>query len=386
MRSTEKDNYLYNNGLSLYAHIPFCVVKCGYCDFNSFSGVEEELQATVIQAMLRELELRGKNLQPRTVFLGGGTPTHLSPTLLQTFLLGLRERVDLSQVEEYSCEANPESASSEKLAILREHGVRRLSLGVQSFNEDRLRFLDRAHGVEEAIAAFERARQTGFDSLSLDLIFGIPGQALEQWQDELQQALLLKPDHISCSHLTFESGTQLHVDLAKGRVQEIPEEQGRSMLIETRQQLAEAGLTAYEISNFSRSGMECRHNIHYWQAGSYLGIGPGASSHRRGIRQSNLRPIPSYLNALQDQACPVATAETLSPEHRCREAMWLGLRLTQGVELARITTLTGADPSELFADLIPGMVAEGQVVQEAGWIRIPEAAIPLADRITAQFL
>lgn len=386
MKSTERDKYLYNNNLSLYAHIPFCVVKCGYCDFNSFAGTDGGLQASVIEGMLRELELRSDDLRPRTIFLGGGTPTHISPTLLEQFLRGIQERVDLSGVVEYSSEANPESANEEQLGILLEHGVRRLSLGVQSFDEKHLRFLDRAHDVEDAIRAFELARRVGFDAVSLDMIFGIPGQSTEEWLDELRQAIALEPDHLSCYHLTFEPGTQLHVDLSKGRVQEIAEEEGRRMLMETRSCLQEAGYPAYEISNFSRPGQECQHNLHYWNAGSYLGIGPGASSHRDGIRQANLRPLHSYLQALEEQGCPIASAETLDPAHRCREALWLGLRLARGVDLARVTHLTSVDPRELFADLLGQMIAEGQILEENGWIRIPEDRLPLADRITACFL
>jgi len=362
------------------------VVKCGYCDFNSFAGTDDGLQTSIVEAMLRELELRAHELQPRTVFLGGGTPTHISPALLERFLTGLGERVDLSAVEEFSCEANPESASEEQLSLLLAHGVKRLSLGVQSFDEDWLRFLDRAHGVEEAIAAFQRARKVGFDAVSLDLIFGIPGQETEEWLTELQQAIDLQPDHISCYHLTFEQGTQLHVDLSKGKVQEIPEETGRTMLMETRAMLLDAGYPAYEISNFSKPGRECRHNIHYWEAGSYLGIGPGASSHRHGVRQANLRPLGAYLQALDEQHCPIATAETLAPAHRCREALWLGLRLAQGVDLQQCAQVTGVDPRELFPDLMAEMVQQGQLMEGEGRIWIPEDSIPLADRITARFL
>lgn len=336
--------------------------------------------------MLRELELRGEGLQPKTIFLGGGTPTHISSPLLRRFLEGIHERVDLSEVREFSCEANPESTSLEKLELLRELGVQRLSLGVQSFDEKRLRFLDRAHSLEDALQAFEQAGNVGFEARSLDLIYGIPGQSPEEWLAELDQAIALQPDHISCYHLTFEAGTQLQVDLGKGKVQEIPEEESRTMLIETRARLRAAGMPAYEVSNFAVPGRECQHNLHYWRAGSYLGIGPGASSHRHGIRQSNLRPLQPYLSAVEQQSCPIASAEVLSPEHRCREALWLGLRLTQGVELKRIHDLCGVDPQELFHDLIPALVEEGSLVVDQNRIQIPESALPLADRITARFL
>ena len=369
---------------ALYVHVPFCVVKCGYCDFNSFADVDAQLVEDCLAAIERELAMRATGLRPKTIFVGGGTPTWLEPAQLERLLVAIRRHVDLADVVEWSCEANPESCTPEKLQTLLQHGVTRISLGVQSWIDERLRFLDRPHDAAEARQAIELARSVGFADLSFDLIFASPGHDLRLWEYELEQSFELEPEHLSCYHLSFEPGTKLFADRERHRVEEIDEERGRELLLRTRELCSERGYAPYEISNFSRPGRACEHNLNYWRAGNYVGIGPGAASHEHGVRTSNVRPLASYIAGIRD-GCPQAEGETLSPSRRAGEAAWLGLRLAEGIDCAEIAAMTGCSPNGLD-DAATSLLEEGSLERVEGRLRIPESALPHADTIAAAFL
>jgi oxygen-independent coproporphyrinogen-3 oxidase len=237
-------------------------------------------------------------------------------------------------------EANPESVTAEKAAIARAHGVTRMSMGVQSFHPHHLRFLDRAHTAERAEEAFAVLRASGCENISVDMIFSVPGQTLAEWHADLERVLRLRPDHLSCYNLTFEPGTRLHRDLQQGRIEPNDEETDRAMFLATRERLAAAGFEAYEISNFAGRGGPSRHNDHYWLQGDYVGIGPGASSHRRGVRCTNLKTVESWAGAVLDGTPGAASAETLRPLQRAAEALWLGIRRRDGVDLDLVARRT----------------------------------------------
>lgn len=359
------------------------MVKCGYCDFNSFADTSQDERRLVMQAMVKELEAR--HCRPTTVFMGGGTPTHLEPDLLEDFVTAI-QRLDLSLCEEWTSEANPESCTVEKLQILRRGGVTRISIGVQSWDAARLAFLDRPHGPEAAEIALERAKELGFD-VSLDLIFGIPGQSLEEWQLELNRAISLSPQHLSCYQLTFEQGTKLEAARSRGLVQPASDEVLRDMLIWTRDRLQEAGYPAYEISNFARPGHECSHNIGYWRGQDYVGIGPGAASHYQGHRSTNLRPLAAYVDAVANSNCATFEAEVLSPEQRAREQVWLGLRMRAGVDLESTRLRTGFDVVERLLPLAADRwMRHGHLELSGPRLSIPEASVAWTDEIAATFL
>lgn len=366
-------------------HTPFCVVKCGYCDFNSYAGVDDDAVQAVLSAMLDELRLRARGLRPRTVFVGGGTPTWLGAQRLAGFLKDMAAIVDLSGVEEFTCEANPESATAETLQLAAGQGVTRFSIGAQSFDRERLNFLDRPHSAEDTMGAFAAARATGA-AVNLDLIFGLPGETMEQWLSDLSTALDCGPDHLSCYALTYERGTPLHARRARGEVRAAPEERTRDMLLETRAVLGDAGYDAYEISNYARPEQACLHNLNYWHGGAYIGIGPGAASHRSGRRSTNVRALGTYLRWVRDRQCACDDAETLSPERRCREAIWLALRVVQGAHLDTITNLTGIDPRVLVGAEIAAAIDAGHCELVRGALRLLPAGLPFADGIAADFL
>jgi oxygen-independent coproporphyrinogen-3 oxidase len=283
-------------------------------------------------------------------------------------------------------EANPESFSADKGRLARAAGVNRLSLGVQSFAAKHLRFLDRAHTGERARAAFDEARAAGFTNVSLDLIFGVPGQTLDEWEQDLQTALSMRPDHLSCYNLTYEPGTRLHRDLAQSRFEANPEESDRSMFLHTRAALDQAGYDAYEISNFAGAGGRCRHNDHYWLQGDYVGVGPGACSHRAGVRTTNIKPLEAWAAAALRGQQPGASAETLTPRQRAGEAIWLGLRRMDGVDLTAVSRRLQLRVRDWFAPLVERLVGDGLLQLHGTRLQLTKDGLLFADRVSGEFL
>lgn len=373
-------------GTSLYVHVPFCVIKCGYCDFNSYVVEDRGVHDLFLAALAAELRREWRHGVPESVFLGGGTPSLLDEERLQRLFAVIGEVVPLRDCAEVTMEANPESLTRDKVAIARAAGVNRFSLGVQTFDAGRLRFLDRAHTAERAEAAFAELRAAGAANVSIDLMFGIPGQGLADWQQDLERALRLQPDHLSCYNLTFEPGTRLHHRRERGEVAPNDDEVDRAMFLYTRERLAAAGFDAYEISNFAGRGGPCRHNDHYWLQGDYVGVGPGASSHRSGQRWTNLKPVESWARAALDGLPCAATAETLRPAQRIAEAIWLGLRRRDGVDLGVAAARTGCAIDGRFLAVIDTHRQHGWIDATGDRLRLTPSGLLLADRVSADYL
>jgi len=371
--------------VSLYVHVPFCVVKCGYCDFNSYRPDGEGALDRFLSALERELQQAAVPERPVSVFLGGGTPSYLDEDRLVRLFMILSRYVDLHGCPEVTMEANPESLTETKARIAFEHGVRRLSIGAQSFDDAFLRLLDRAHDATAIAAAVGAARAAGFTNVNLDLIFALPGQTLAQWQRDLDAALALAPDHLSCYSLTFEPGTRFTRDRDQGRLRPNDEATDRAMFVHTRARLAAAGFDAYEISNFAGRGGPCRHNDHYWLQGDYVGVGPGASSHRQGVRWTNLKALEAWAAAVE-RGLPAAEAETLTPRQRAAEAVWLGLRRRDGVDLAAVAARTGVDPRVAFAAEVEGLADAGLVRLDGDRLALTDAGLLVADEVGARIL
>ena len=373
-------------GTSLYVHVPFCVVKGGYCDCHSYVVEDRGVHDRFLAALDAELAREWPGGRPSSVFVGGGTPSLLEPDRLRRLFASLRRHVDLGAVAEVTMEANPESLTEEKAAIAREGGAVRLSIGVQTFHPRHLRFLDRAHSAERAEAAFRAARSAGFTNISIDLIFGMPGETVDEWEQDLARALALGPDHLSCYNLTFESGTRLQRELQRGLVAPNEQEVDLEMFLRTRARLAAAGFEAYEVSNFAGRGGPCRHNDHYWLQGDYVGVGPGASSHRAGVRTTNLKPVESWSDAaLAGMPC-AASAETLRPVQRASEALWLGIRRAAGVDLRAVGERTGVPVESLFAAAITDHERAGWVERDGARLRLTESGLCVADRVGGDYL
>ena len=374
------------HGTSLYVHVPFCVVKCGYCDFNSYVLTDAASHELFLEALAAELAVTPVPAHPVSVFIGGGTPSLLDADRLGRLFAILGQHVDLAHCPEVTMEANPESVTLQKAEVALAAGVRRTSIGVQSFRAERLAQLDRAHDGDRARAAFADLRRAGFANINVDLMFGLPGQQEQEWQQDLDAVLELNPDHLSCYNLTFEPGTRFHHELEHGRMARNDEAADTAMFTATRARLARAGFQAYEISNFAGRGGPCRHNDHYWLQGDYIGVGPGASSHRSGVRSTNIKALEPWARTSLAGQRPAATAETLTPRQRAGEAVWLGLRRSQGVDLAAIAQRCGLDVERLFARELATHLSTGGIVRQGTRIVLTDPGILLADRIAGDFL
>ena len=294
--------------VSLYLHVPFCTVKCAYCDFNSYAGMEDAIPAWE-SALLEELRRWAPVVAGRpvpTVFIGGGTPSLLDGDAIARLLDAIRDGYELQPDAEITLEANPESVRLDRLRAYRAAGVNRLSMGVQSLDPDELRFLDRLHDADRARWAFDQARAAGFDNVNCDLIFGLPGQSLETWRRSLEGVAGWGPDHLSCYGLTVEDGTPLAQRVAAGTVTEADPDVVADISEWTEERLAALAYEQYEISNWSRShpegpGRECRHNLVYWRQGDYVGVGPGAHGFVNGVRYAVERSPARYVAALAER-------------------------------------------------------------------------------------
>ncbi len=332
-RSFEPQNFPPAKIPGLYVHIPFCQTKCPYCNFYSITSLSEIPDFLV--ALLGEIKMVPSEWNCfDTVYIGGGTPSLLSPHQLEMILTEIQNHFSLLPETEITLEANPADLHLSYLASLREIGITRLSLGVQSFEQKTLEFLGRRHSVREAISAIEVSRQVGFDHIGMDLIYAIPGQTMESWVDTLSQAVAFSPEHISCYQLTIEGDAPLGAAYRKGEFSFPSEGEQCDFFMVTAEELERAKFVHYEVSNFARgSEYASRHNQKYWNHTPYLGLGPSAHSFSDGRRWWNYRSAGRYISAVKAGELPIEGRETLSLEQLRMEAFFLGLRTKKGIHL-----------------------------------------------------
>ncbi|NSW58380.1 MAG: radical SAM family heme chaperone HemW [Armatimonadetes bacterium] len=372
------------SGPGIYVHFAFCRSKCLYCDFNSRPGTPAE-QSAYVDALVAEIE-RTPPLGAATVYFGGGTPTVFAPCDLARVLQAVTARFVVGPSAEITLEANPGTVTEASLRALREAGFNRLSLGVQSLRDPELTLLGRAHDAAQAEQAVASARAAGFENLSLDLIRGLPGQKLEHWQETLEGAIALEPDHISAYGLSLEEGTPLREKVERG---ELPRPRGSGSahwLDWTVRRLRRAGYRRYEISNYARPGRESRHNLNYWHNGEYIGIGAGAWSYRAGVRSRNVADSREYTRLALAGEELVREAERLGPEEALGEAMMLGLRLTEGIRPPELACRYGIDPRQRYADVIDRLVKERLLVDEHGVLRLTSKGLLVQNAVAVEFL
>jgi putative oxygen-independent coproporphyrinogen III oxidase len=327
----------------LYVHVPFCRTKCPYCDFFSLTSLS--LTAQWLDGILREAVIYRDRFEGfDSLYLGGGTPSLLNGSQLSTLTDGLFRHFSFSPGSEMTIEANPDDITDEKLGLLKDLGFNRMSLGVQSFDDRDLRILKRRHSAQRSERAVERIRAAGFTNLSLDLIYGVPGQSESAWIRTLRKALAFNPEHLSCYQMTIPAGTPFGEMLARGEIMSPGEERERAFFLLTAEILEERGYIHYEISNFARGrSFEARHNRKYWHHVPYLGLGPSAHSFSDGSRWWNRRSLPDYCRALSLGTPPVAGMERLSHEQRHLENLYLGFRTRDGVGRNLLADRPGAD-------------------------------------------
>jgi oxygen-independent coproporphyrinogen-3 oxidase len=368
-----------------YVHVPFCLHRCGYCDFTLIAG-RDDLIAGYLDALRREIDLiEGVPHEVDTLFLGGGTPSHLpSRDLAQLFAM-LRDAFPLAAGAEVSLEANPSGFSREKAAAMAEAGVNRISLGVQSFESAVLKTLERDHSPDDITSAVELAR-TITPNVGIDLIFGVPGQTEKTWEATLAAAIELQPAHVSNYGLTFEKGTSFWNRREAGTLVSVDDELERRMYQTAIERLTSAGWGHYEISNFARPGFECRHNMVYWRALPYFGVGPGAASYVGGIRRTNNRSVVGWMRSALSGEPAITEEDTLDPLTRAREAVMLGLRMTAGIDVTEFRRSFGHDPVTLGGDAARRFLDQGLIEVSDGRLRLTRDGLFLADTVMAEFL
>jgi len=369
---------------SAYVHVPFCRHRCGYCDFTLVAG-RDDLIESYLAALDRELDSVAGPMELDTLFLGGGTPTHLSPAQLGRLFELLLARFRPASGAEFSVEANPADVTDERVAVLADAGVNRVSLGVQSFDDAILKALERDHDAATVQIAVERLRRR-FENISVDLIFAVPGQSISLWKDTLQRAIELRPAHVSTYGLTVEKGTAFWSRRQKGLLPSLPDDLEREMYAAAMDELAAAGLEQYEISNFARPGFACRHNEVYWTGKPYLAFGPGAASFVNGVRTTNHRSVTTWIKRVLAGESPVMESERLPPEDAARERLVIGLRRTAGVDLSQFAVETGFSVDQLAAEPIQLHVAAGLLERTPTHLRLTCEGRFLSDSVTVDLL
>ncbi len=359
----------------LYIHIPFCTRKCRYCDFYSVVA-GGAVRAGFVERLCGELlALAPFTAGLQTIFVGGGTPSLLDPAQWQVLLRCLAEHYDLSGLVEFTVECNPETITEPLVHVLRDGGVNRLSLGAQSFHTRSLEVLQRRHEPGSVQRGIELARRAGLSRLSLDLIFAIPGQTIEMWSDDLDRALEMPIDHLSCYNLTYEAGTPITALVKAGELEPIDEDIEIEMYLLAVEHLAAAELDRYEVSNFARPGCECQHNVAYWRGEAYLAAGPAASGHLAGHRWRNVPDLTAYLASTG--LSPVIEHEAPDPRRELAERIMLGLRLCEGVDVL----LTGHPAERVVAAERAGLLE-----RQGTRIRLTDAGFLQADGIAADLM
>jgi oxygen-independent coproporphyrinogen-3 oxidase len=377
---------------SLYVHIPYCAVICPYCDFN-VHATSPRPETAYVDAVLSEMRhaaisppWRGDALQ--SLYLGGGTPSLFEPSSIRRLVDGAREMWDWDIAAEVTLEATPESVSAARLAQYRAAGVNRLSLGLQSMHRHHLARLGRLHGPEDNRAAVEAARAAGFDNLSVDFIFGVPGQTVEEWESDLLDAVALSPEHISAYGLTYEERTPFFTWRARGQLTPVAEEVEEAMFVRTREVLVAAAYDPYEVSSFARPGRRSRHNRSYWSGTSYLGLGAGAHSYvagRWGRRSANERNPRRYMEAARERGEARAAVEELTRQQAMGEFVFLALRQAEGIDGARFARRFDEEIEVAFPAMA-SLCGDGLLEKSPEGYRLTPAGLLMADSVFQAFL
>ena len=373
--------------LGVYIHIPFCRAKCGYCAFVSRPGSREE-QQQYVAALCREISAAGGDfaVPVDTVFFGGGTPTVLSVSELIAILDTLRSRFAVTATAEISLEANPGTVDERALARLRQAGFNRLSFGVQSFDDRVLRDIGRIHRADEARQVAEASRAAGFDNLSLDLMFGLPGQTIDSWRETLHRAVELGPDHISAYGLKLEEGTTLAAQVAAGQAI-LPDEAAEEAMYDyLNAYLPRQGFHRYEISNYARAGKECRNNLKYWRYRPYRGFGVAAHSFDGNARFANTEDVSSYCSRQLAGQSAETFRETLPRPDRLAEYVFLALRTTEGLLAGDFQERFGQNFDDIYAGPVAELIRDGLLIRERDGWRLTEKGFKLSNQAYVKFL
>jgi oxygen-independent coproporphyrinogen-3 oxidase len=381
---------------SLYVHIPYCQAKCPYCDFNSYAAAawpeSEYLRALIGEITYRVGTVPWAGQRIKTIFFGGGTPSLFAPDSIGKVIEAADRLLGLDSGAEITLEANPGTVTEAKLRGFKAAGVNRMSFGAQSFDAAILRFLGRSHDADEIRQAARLASRAGFEHLNLDLIYAVPGQQLEHVRTDVAEAAALGPDHISAYNLTFEQGTAFFSEMKRGRIRPLAIDEQAAMFDEVRSELPRRGYPMYEISNYAQAGHESRHNLSYWRAESYLGLGAGAHScavdddYCQARRWWNERIPARYIASVNKNEIAEAGFETIKKTTLEEEFVFLNLRLREGFQLHEFSRRFGQSFEARFGDIVTRMVEGGLLVREQNRIFLTERGLEIADSVFAEFV
>ena len=373
-------------GVGLYLHFPFCQQKCNYCDFNSYAGMEH-LLPKYLSAIKQELFLYKVHVSVvNSIYIGGGTPSLLSISDITNLFDSIRRNFYVADRAEVTMEVNPGSCTMDKLKVIRMNGVNRLSIGLQSFNNESLKQLGRIHTVEDFIRTYQYARQAGFDNINVDVIYGLPWQTGEEWQDTLAGIVELDPEHISLYSLTIEDGTPFGRDLQAGKIKKIDEELEAEMYENAVKLLKANGYEHYEISNFAKPGKRCRHNQIYWRNEEYVGIGAGATSYMGRVRYTNVKEIPLYIEKVFGNDYATAEKEALKLDKIIGETIMLNLRLLDGFRMDDLTKRFKTNIDQLYGPTIKVLSNQGLLKEEEGMVKLTDHGLMIANQVFQRFV
>jgi oxygen-independent coproporphyrinogen-3 oxidase len=378
--------------IALYIHVPFCLRKCSYCDFYSVP-LDERLADRFMAALLKEMSSRSGDVTGQgspalleTIYYGGGTPTAIGAERLSHILISANQHFEIAEQPEITVEANPETVEPGEISWLRKLVANRLSLGVQSFDDAVLKSLERVHSAEKAREAFRAARDAGFDNINIDLMYGCPGQTQSSWESTLAEAIAGEPEHVCVYGLTVEDGTRLKEDIRAGRT-EVPDQDEQAAMYELAiDALTGAGFEHYEISNFAVPGRRSRHNQVYWRNQEYLGLGPSAFSYIDGTRSGNTADLARYIEAISESGSATKSRERLTGKRRLGEAMILGLRMIEGVDLDDLERRFDLSPERAFEGELNRLVRLGLIESVDDRLRLTPKGLFLANQVFREFV
>ena len=370
--------------ISLYIHIPFCVRKCLYCDFPSFSGMESVFD-DYVRMLCREIDetysdYRG--MEVKSIFVGGGTPSVLPPALLGRISDKIFSRFDVDSKAEITIETNPGTLDAKKLAEMKSMYFNRLSMGLQAWQDRLLKKLGRIHTADEFEANFLQARDAGFKNINVDLMFALPAQSLDDWQETLEKVMKLRPEHISAYSLIIEEGTPFFDMFDRGELKETDEETDRKMYYLAKEMLSDKGHKQYEISNFAKEGFECYHNKVYWRTEEYQGFGLGAHSYSDGVRFHNTYDMKEYLRGEGLRM----DKEFLSLQEKQEEFMFMGLRMNEGVSEAEFLRRFGESMDSAYGDEIKELISEELLVKKDGRLSLTDRGVDISNSVFEKFI
>ncbi|AMN36536.1 radical SAM family heme chaperone HemW [Clostridium perfringens] len=373
--------------ISLYIHIPFCVQKCLYCDFPSFAR-KDHLRKAYIEALNKEIiSLREKhnNLEINTIFIGGGTPSVLEADELECLLKEVA-KLNMAKDIEYSMECNPGNLTEEKLEVMKKYGVNRISMGLQAKQDNLLKGLGRIHNYKTFKENFLLAKKVGFNNINVDLMFGLPNQRLNEWEETLREIISLEPAHISAYSLIIEEGTAFYNLYENDKLKLPTEEEERKMYHLAKKILEENGFNQYEISNYAKEGKECRHNLAYWNMDNWIGVGSAAASYINGKRIKNKSSVEEYINSINEKGEAVEEIINNSKNDNMEEFMFMGLRKINGIDENEFKKRFSMNINDVYGEILNKYIDEGLLIRESGRIFLSEKGIEISNIIMADFL